>query len=475
MDSYILLLLIIIPLLGAFFSLAAKNDRADTAQNVYNVSIFSLMANIGVILYVFSCCNTRETGMQLVERFYWTEFPPITLYLGVDIFSLLLILSVNFAFLIGELCLHRKTERSKTLIASELLFISLVNGFFLAADIITFYIFFAASAAPLIILISTYGSQRKKTVLVRFSLYNLIGALLLLVAVVMMYNVHRQNILLGAAGKLDFQGKAEYIVWLGIFLAFISRLPIWPFHYWISSINSSLKNPLVFIVGNLIPLIGLYGFIRFWPNTVPETIAVYAPFFEAVCIITMLFIALVSLSHKDIRYKLFAYTTVYYLLYLTGVFLPTDILKQNIGYSLFAYIIIITVLSFLISHIDYQKKELGIYGSSGILCYMPRTSKCLSLFVLAGIGLPVTPLFWNNFIILSEIFNYNLILGIMVMGALFIVALSLLEELFRLKDKSSAASACVLGADLSNRHYAVYIGSLLVLFFSFFKPLWFVF
>ena len=125
----------------------------------------------------------------------------------------------------------------------------------------------------------------------------------------------------------------------------------------------------------------------------------------------MLFISLVSLSHKDIRYKLFAYTTVYYLLYLTSVFLPTDVLTQNIGYSLFSYIIIVTVLSFLISHIEHQKKELGIYSAGGILCYMPRTSKCLSLFVLAGIGLPVTSLFWNNFLIISEIFNYNLIFG----------------------------------------------------------------
>lgn len=315
----------------------------------------------------------------------------------------------------------------------------------------------------------------QKTVLIRFSLYNLIGALLLLVAVLTMYNFNGDNVPLNAAGRLELNGCTEYCVWLGIFLAFISRLPIWPFHYWISSINASLKNPLVFLVGNLIPLVGLYGFIRFWPNSVPATIAVYAPVFEIVCIVTMLFISLVSLSHKDIRYKLFAYTTVYYLLYLTSVFLPTDVLTQNIGYSLFSYIIIVTVLSFLISHIEHQKKELGIYSAGGILCYMPRTSKCLSLFVLAGIGLPVTSLFWNNFLIISEIFNYNLILGIMVMLSLFMVALSLLEELYRMKDKSNAASACILGADLPNLHFAVYIGCLLILFFSFFKPLWFVF
>ena len=37
------------------------------------------------------------------------------------------------------------------------------------------------------------------------------------------------------------------------------------------------------------------------------------------------------------------------------------------------------------------------------------------------------------------------------------LALSLLEELYRMKDKSNAASACILGADLPNLHFAVYI------------------
>ena len=155
--------------------------------------------------------------------------------------------------------------------------------------------------------------------------------------------------------------------------------------------------------------------------------------------------------------------------------MPTNVLKNNIGYSLFSYIIVISVLSFLISHIETQKKKLNIYSSAGILCYMPRASKCISLFILAGIGLPITPLFWNNFIIISEIFNYNLVLGIFVMLALFLVGIALLEELYKQKDKTYATSSCVIGVDLSNLHFSTCIICLLILFFSFFKPLWFVF
>lgn len=475
MNDYLLLMLILIPLFGAFFVLCAKNDKNYAADNVYYVAVWTILINTILILYIFSRMDVAKSGIQIIEKYTWFNLPVTDVLLGADIFSMLLLLGINLSFLIAELCMDYKEERPKTLIASELMFIGLLNGYLTAADVISFYVFFTALIAPLIILICAYGGMRKRNILIRFSLYNIIGVMFLFVSIIFMCLYKKTNIPLNTVGNINLTGGLEYFVWLSILFAFISRLPVWPFHYWISSIVATLKNPLVFIVGNLIPFVGLYGFIRFWPNTVPQSIAEYALWFEWACIGTMIFISLISLSHKDLRYKLFAYAAVYYLLFLTGVFLPVGILKSSIGYSLFAYIMIVTVLSFLISHVEKQKKKLNLYAGNGILCYLPRTSKCLSLFVLAGIGLPITPLFWNNFIIISEIFNFNLILGILVMLSLFIVALSLLEELYRMKDKSYAESVCVLGEDLSDRHFMIYMFCLVILFFSFFKPLWFVF
>lgn len=475
MSAYLLLLLIIIPLIGSVFVLTIKEEKSYTTDNIYNVAIWILLTTLSMLLYTFSLFDTEKNGIQIVEKYNWLEFPPIEILLGADVFSMLLLVGVNLSFFIAEISLSRGlVKRPKALVSIELLFLGLFNGYILAADIISFYICFAAVSMPLIILISIYSSQHRKNTIIRLNLYHSIGALILFAAVITIYTLRGNNIPLNTAGNLNLIGKAEYFVWFGIFFAFISRMPIWPFHYWLAAVNSSIRNPLVFIVGNLIPLIGLYGFMRFWPNTVPQTIAAYAPAFEAISVITMIFIGLISLSQKDFRYKLFAYTTVYYLLYLIGVFLPIGSLKMNIGYSLFAYLIIVTVLSFLISHIEQQKKMLNLH-SGGILCYLPRASIFLSLFVLAGIGLPITPLFWNNFIIISEIFNYNLMLGVFVMLALFIAELSLLEELYRLKDKNYNTKVCVTGADLNDFEVLVYGSCLVILFFSFFKPLWFVF
>lgn len=473
MTDYLLLLLILLPFIGAMFVMSAKSDRHYAVNNVYRVSIWIMAVEIALLLYAFSFFDVEKNGIQLIEKYQWLNNPEIALLLGADIFSMMLVLSINLSLLIAAICTSRDVLHPKTLLASELLFISLLNGYLFAADIFSFYIFFSALSMPLIILVSTYGNQNKKNIFKRFSLYNLIGATLLFLALMLIYNLKGGNIPLNTIGHLNLTGTMQYVVWFSIFFAFVSRLPVWPFHYWMASINATLKNPLVFLTSNLIPLTGLYGFMRFWPNAVPATIGKYAPLFEAACIVTMLFISLISLSHKEIRYKLFAYTTVYCLLYLIGVFLPTGALKQNIGYSLFAYILIITVISFVLSHIEEIKKQLGL--GQGILCYMPRASQCLSLFILAAIGLPVTPLFWNNFIIVSEIFNYSLLLGILVMLSMFIVALALLEELYRLKDKSYAACANINNIDLSKTRFIICMISLSILFFSFIKPLWFVF
>lgn len=475
MSEYLLLFPILIPFLGAFFVLISKNDKNYSYSNIYNVAIWSLISNVITILYVFSKLDVERSGIQIVEKYSWLKFPPMDILLGTDVFSMLLLLGINFSFLVAEFCIDRTTPRAKILIISELLFISLVNGYLLSADIISLYMFFASISMPLIILISTYGSFRKKNILIRFSLYSFIGTFLLFIAIVMIYNLKSGNIPLNTVANISIHSEIQYFIWFSIFFALISRMPVWPFHYWITSINSTLKNPLVFIIGNLIPLVGLYGFIRFWPNTVPEIVERYSLLFASICVATMLFMSIISINHKDFRYKLYIYITIYYLFYLIGIFLPTSILKLNIGYSLFSFLIIITNLSFLISHIEKQKKKLNLYAGLGILCYMPKASKCISLLVLAGIGLPITPLFWNNFIILTEIFNYNLILGTLVMFSLFVIAVSLLEELYRMKDKNFASSSCVLGVDIANNQFVLYITCIIILFFSFFKPLWFIF
>ena len=145
----LLSLIIAIPFLGMLFALAAKDADDGSTRNVYNVSLFAVIANIVMIWRIFMLIDVFKPGFQLTETFNWLETPAINIMFGVDIFSLLMILSVHIAFIIGFIGVRNNIRQQKSLMVFALLFLSMITGFFVAADIFSFYIFFEAMLLPL--------------------------------------------------------------------------------------------------------------------------------------------------------------------------------------------------------------------------------------------------------------------------------------------------------------------------------------
>ena len=143
--------IIAIPFIGLLFALAAKDDEKTHGRNVFNVSVFAIMTNLLVIWRMFALLDVSAPGLQMVERYEWLENPKISIVLGMDVFSLLLISAVHAAVLIGMFGARHNKEDGKALMVFSLMFVSMVTGFFAAADIFSFYIFFEAMLLPLFI------------------------------------------------------------------------------------------------------------------------------------------------------------------------------------------------------------------------------------------------------------------------------------------------------------------------------------
>ena len=151
-DSLSLLsVIILLPFVGMLFALSSKEDENGGGHNAFNVALFSVGANLVLILRVFYNLDLQKNGLQLIERFNWLENPNIDIIFGVDIFSVVTIMAVHIAFIIGLFGVRRQ-PRQKAMMIFGLLFLSLVTGFFLAADIFSFYIFFEAMLFPLFML-----------------------------------------------------------------------------------------------------------------------------------------------------------------------------------------------------------------------------------------------------------------------------------------------------------------------------------
>ncbi len=465
--------LIAVPFIGFLFALTAKDDDGTRGRNVFSVTILSLIANLFLLWRIAVNLEVDKSGLQLVEKFHWLQNPHIDLVFGIDMFSVLVIAAVHIAVIIGLAGAKQQGHYRKTMFVMTLLFLGMFNGLFVAADIYSFYLFFEALLLPLFMLIGMFGEVKKQPSILRFFIYNFIGALFLFIATAVLYHYEGRSLGLEKVSRLHLPPRLELCVWGAIFISFLSRIPIWPFHYWISSVNSAVRNPLVFIIVNLVPLTGVYGFIRFCPQTVPDSVSYYLTGLEIIAIISMLFIALIGLINKDIQYKIFAYGTVFYILFLLGALLPIDKILLNIGFSLFAFVIIFAAVEVLTTYLNEEQNDKAV-APHGILCRVPRLSLIYSFMVLAAVGMPLSSLFLNNFVILSYLFSYNIRLGILIMLSLLFVAVALMQELYIFKDDSRIGpdTACIM--DISGRAFGWMVSLAGLLLMSFVNPLWFI-
>ena len=464
----LLLILLFIPLLGCLFSLGAKKNDV----NAFYVALFTVISNIAVVLRLLPAAtgNAGEVTEHYVYR--WLSGADIEFIFGADVFSLVLLLGVYLALLIGMVGLLPHQRKHKSLLLLTLYFMWNITGFLTARDMFSFYIFFAGMVLPLLMLVGMFGNVRKKSVLYVFFSLGLVGALVLLSAVLVVYRFNHGNIELPEIALVSMPEYAALVVWLSVCAAFLSRIPIWPFHHWFAVISAGTKNPLVYIEANLIPLTGLYGFLRFWQLTVPESAETFLPVMTIFGVVTMLFVALIGISYKDFLPKLFSYSAVYYLLFLLCIVLLEAKYEKNIAYSLFIFLIVNASLTVLDLWSENACAE-GHCDYRGILAYMPRLSKIFAFFVLVAVGLPISSMFWNNFVLISALFKINFAAGIGVMTAITLICMGLIYELFMMRSLKRI-DAEITVEDISDRRSAFFMAIVLLLFLSFFDPLWFV-
>lgn len=470
----LMFLIVLIPLLGSIFVLSSKDNTHETFKNTEQVALLTVFVNILLVLGLFSKTNVDTENIQHMIEYSWSFLPIFKFSFGVDIVSLIFVLSTQFAVFVGILGIRKHKQTPKSVLFYALLYLAFLNGYFLSLDVLSFYICFAGSLFPLYMLIALTMTERQHKMLLRLALHHFTGALLLLATCILILAKNDNNILISDLGDLHFVLKTGVLVWGGLFAAFVLRMPVWPFHHAMTAVAASLKNPLAFISLHIMSVTGIYGFMRYWPLNIPAEISTLSPMFQILCLLTMIFTSVGSYVYSNTPQKLYNYVFIYDLLYLLAVFLPTSTIRMNIAYCIFSFLLISSCLIILQSHMINQSQRASV-SIKGILCVMPRASIAYFLFMVAAIGLPVSAFFWNNFMIVSEIFNFNLYSGTLVVIVMTLAGVSLLQSFYTLKDETSVLNSDVKIKDIDVFAFTICLMLVIVLLISLVKPLWFVF
>ncbi len=320
--------LAVLPLLGVLGLIALPRESVRTAKQL------ALMTSILVAVLAIWMTTQFEVdrpGFQFVENRSWIPSFGITFGFGLDGISLLLVLLAVLLVPIVIVAGWNESEGGrwsvKTYYILILILETIMIGVFAATDVFLFYVFFEAMLVPIYFLIGGYGSGERAAAAVKFLLYSLFGGLLMLASIIGLYVIsgnqggHTFDITELAASTID--GKTQNFLFLGFFIAFAIKAPLWPLHTWLpDAAKSATPGTSVLLLG-VLDKVGTFGMIRYCIKLFPEASKTFTPFIITLAVISILYGAFLAIGQKDIN-GLIAFTSISHFGFITlGIFAMT--------------------------------------------------------------------------------------------------------------------------------------------------------
>src|SRR6266581_270446 len=298
----------------------------------------------------------------------------------------------------------------KTYFALMLVLETMVIGVFAATDVFLFYVFFEAMLIPMYFMIGSYGVGQRQYAAVKFLLYSLLGGLLMLVAVIALYvystqGGHQGTFLFSQLTHLALSTQAERWLFLGFFIAFAIKAPLWPFHTWLPDAATSAQPGAAVVLVGVLDKVGTFGMIRYCLELFPAASRYFTPLILTLAVIGVLYGAVVAIGQADIK-RLIAYTSISHFGFIAlGVFVLTS--QGQAGATLymvnhgFATGALFLVAGFMIAR--RRSQRIADYG--GVQKVAPVLAGLFLVSGLAGLSMPGLSTFVSEFLVLVGTFT----------------------------------------------------------------------
>ena len=395
-----------LPIIFGILVLATGEDK--------NAPLARLLALVGsvlgflVTLPLYIGFDTTTSSMQFVEHHGWITRFNINYHLGVDGISMLFILLNSFFTVIVVLAGWRVIEkRVSQYMAAFLLMSGMINGVFGALDSILFYVFWEAMLVPMFIIIGVWGGPNRIYATMKFFLYTLLGSLLMLVALIYLYNLTG-----GSFAILDFHQvaipmTAPNLNLIAFFFAFAVKVPMFPVHTWLPDAHVEAPTGGSVILAALMLKVGAYGFLRFSMPITPDASHKLAGVMIALSLIAIVYIGLVALMQTDMK-KLVAYSSISHMGFVTmGLFIFNAYGMEGALLQMISHGFVAGALFLCIGVLYDRMHSRNIADYGGVANKMPVFAAFFMLFAMANSGLPGTSAFVGEFMVIMGAIKVN--------------------------------------------------------------------
>jgi NADH-quinone oxidoreductase subunit M len=415
LSSIILTLVVFTPLAGGLLLiLFPRRDR--------DIRVFALVISLltfALSLHLPVHFHRAQADFQFQIDRQWVSTPNIHYHMGLDGISLWLVVLTTFltplCVLISWQSVH---ERVKEFFILLLILETALLGVFVALDLFLFYFFWEATLIPMALLIGIFGHERKVYAAIKFFMYTFIGSVFMLAAILWLYAqtgtfdfvAIREQIMSGALPQ--FAHAAQWL-FLGFFLAFAVKIPLFPFHTWLPDAHVEAPTAGSVMLAGVMLKMGTYGMLRFNIGLFPEQARQNAPWIMALALIGIIYGALVAMVQPNVK-KLIAYSSVSHLGFVVlGIFSFTQAGLNGAMFVMLAHGISTGGLFMLAGVLHERRHTYEISEFGGLASIMPVYAASFLVIVLASGGLPLLNGFIGEFLVLSGAFQAKPIYGIL--------------------------------------------------------------
>lgn len=393
--------------------------RDEQAVVVRWVALTGALLGFAVTLPIIVGFTNDTAVMQFVEKMLWIERFNIHYHLGIDGISLWLIPLTAFITVIVIVSAWEViTDRVHQYMGAFLVLSGLMIGVFSALDGMLFYVFFEATLIPMYLIIGVWGGANKIYAAFKFFLYTLFGSLLMLIALLYLYNQSGGSFDIQTWHKLPLASTAQTFLFFAFFAAFAVKVPMWPVHTWLPDVHVEAPTGGSAVLAAIMLKLGAYGFLRFSLPVTPDASHEWATLMIVLSLVAVLYVGLVAMVQQDMK-KLVAYSSVAHMGFVTlGFFIFNSLgvagaIVQMISHGF------VSAAMFLCIGVLYDRmhsRQIADYG--GVVNVMPKFSALALLFVMANCGLPATAGFVGEWMVILGAVKANFWVGLLAATAL---------------------------------------------------------
>lgn len=204
-----------------------------------------------------------------------------------------------------------------------------------------------------------------------------------------------------------FPNYIQCFLWLGIFLSFAVKVPMYPFHIWLPEAHVEASTGGSIILAGIMLKLGTYGIVRYLIPTLPLGTLMFRGFIMCLCVFGIIYVSLLTIRQIDLK-KIIAYSSVAHMNFVVIGLLCGNSL--GVGGSIFLMLshgIVSSGLFFCVGVLYDRYKTRILMYYKGLANVMPLFSIYFLILTLSNISFPLTSGFVGEILIFIGLFFFS--------------------------------------------------------------------